>query len=273
MLASPVVTATSAWQLLRAAKLGLMWFAGGLNSPLSWCCLTANQGHCHLWKSVECRFACFKDTVIFEIASSAALLVSRTLLLKKRWGPLCLFQGHCPLWKSAEHHSACFKDTVFLKKVSSTTALVLRTPSSWKKCLLLSATELVSRTRSSWKKVSRAAALVSRTPSFWKKFQVPLRLFQGYRHLWTGIFVHLRHIYGPICMKISPIVQNVMLDIMHYMVQPFKMQGRPKIAKNSIFTRFITRMRVLRTHNLKMGNAGALALPILPFTPNFVQIR
>ena len=46
------------------------------------------QGHHHLWKGIECRFACFKDTVIFEKALSAALLVSRTpSSFKKRQVP------------------------------------------------------------------------------------------------------------------------------------------------------------------------------------------
>ena len=49
----------------------------------------------HLWKSIECRFACSKDTVIFEKALSSASLVPKTpSSLKKCWVPLRLFQGH-----------------------------------------------------------------------------------------------------------------------------------------------------------------------------------
>ena len=64
-----------------------------------------------------------------------------------------------------------------------------------------------------------------------------------------------------------------MLDIMHYMVQPFKMQVEAKNCDKQHFYALRARMRVLRARNLKTGNAGALALPICPFTPNFVQIQ
>ena len=68
---------------------------------------------------------------IFEKASSAASLVSRTpAFLKKRQVPLCLFQGPRHLGKSVECRFTCIKDTGIIKKMSSATSIVSRTLST-----------------------------------------------------------------------------------------------------------------------------------------------
>ena len=81
-----------------------------------------------------------------------------------------------------------------------------------------------------------AASLVSRTPSSLKKRRVPLCLFQGHsrfetvqgRHNYLQFAAIFAPSHGPICMKISVNVQNLMLNIMYIMLYPSKMQGEAK---------------------------------------------
>ena len=74
-------------------------------------------------------------------------------------------------------------------------------------------------------------------------------------------------------MKISPSDQNLMLDMLYFMVQPYKMQGKAKNCKNVHFYALFPQLCALRTHNPKTGNAGASALLFWPLTPNSVQIE
>ena len=74
-------------------------------------------------------------------------------------------------------------------------------------------------------------------------------------------------------MKISPSDQNLMLDMLYFMVQPYKMQGEAKDFKNVHFYTLYPQLRALRMGNPKTGNAGTSALLFWPLTPNFVKIH
>ena len=74
-------------------------------------------------------------------------------------------------------------------------------------------------------------------------------------------------------MKISPSDQNLMLDMLYFMVQPYKMQGEAKDFKNVHFYTLYPQLRALRTGNPKTGNAGTSALLFWPLKPNSVQIE
>ena len=106
------------------------------------------------------------------------------------------------------------------------------------------------------RKVLSAAALVSRTP-------LSLLLI---------LFINLRHIYGPICMKILPIDQNLMLNIMYFMVQPYNMHEEARNGKKRHFYAPCARIRALCARDQKSDNASTSALVFCPLTPNFVQI-
>ena len=83
---------------------------------------------------------------------------------------------------------------------------------------------------------------------------MPLRLFQGHSRFET---VQGRHNYlqfaaillllpapshGPICMKISVNVQNLMLNIIYIMLYPSKMQGE---AKKGVKGAFLSAQRAI----------------------------
>ena len=129
---------------------------------------------------------------------------------------LGLLQAHRHLWKSNGCRNACFKDTVIFEKETSAATLVSRTQSSSKKC--------------------RVPLRLFQGPlSSLKKCRVPLRLIQGHSRFETVqrrcdkcFFAIFAPSHGPIGMKISVNVQNLILNITYFMLHCFKMQWEAK---------------------------------------------
>ena len=79
--------------------------------------------------------------------------------------------------------------------------------------------------------------------------------------------------HGPICMKISATILNLMLNIMYIMLHHIKMQGKPTNCGILHFCALRAQLRSLRARDPKSDNASLSASLLYPLSPNFVQIE
>ena len=86
----------------------------------------------------------------------------------------------------------------------------------------------------------------------------------------TCIFVPA---HGPICMKVSATIQNLMLNTMYFMLHTFKMQGEARNCEILHFRVLCAQLSALCARDPKSDNASSSALLLYPLSSNFVQIE